>query len=160
MQRKATPADFESLYQVYMDPSTNPFMSFEVMEREEFLPLYNDMLRPGDLYVYEVNGKVAATYKLIRKTHRMSHIAYLGAFAIHPDFRGSGLGSQVLQDCTAQLQEDGVKRLELLVVSDNHRAIEFYKRHGFEVEGILKRFIKRRDSAEYLDELAMAKLLS
>lgn len=160
MERKATRHDFEAVYQIYMDPDNNPFMSYELMDREEFEPLFAEMIDSGELYVYELEGRIAASYKVTRRAHRMSHIAYLGGFAVHPEFRGRGIGSRVLNDLEARLRQDGAKRFELLVVSDNPKAIEFYLKHGFEHEGTLKKFLKRSNSECYLDELMMAKLLS
>jgi ribosomal protein S18 acetylase RimI-like enzyme len=69
------------------------------------------------------------------------------------------LGTQVMAEILNNLRDQGVTRLELLVVSDNRKAIEFYKKLGFEVEGVLKHFLKRAASDDYVDELAMALIL-
>lgn len=159
MERKATLDDCEAVYQAYMDPQNNPFMLYEMMERSEFAPIFEEMVKADNLWVSEARGAVAATYRLIRKTHRLSHVAYLGGFAVHPNFRAQGSGSQALEELTARLKREGVKRFELLVVTDNLRAINFYKRHGFEEEGVMKQFLKRQNSDEYVDELMMAKML-
>lgn len=159
MRRKATPQDFEALYETYMDAGNNPFMLWEIMDKEAFLPIVREMVAAGDLYVYEVDGEVVAVYRLTRKQHRLSHVAYLGSFAVHPRFKGLALGTQVMSDIIRDLSDAGVTRLELLVVSDNQKAIEFYKKLGFEVEGVLKHFLKRAASDDYVDELAMALIL-
>ena len=160
MRRKATLNDFEALYETYMDERNNPFMLWEIMERESFLPIVREMIAAGDLYVYEVDGVVAAAYRLTRRQHRLSHVAYLGSFAVHPQFKGTALGTHLMLDLIDDLRSEGVKRLELLVVTDNHKAVEFYMRLGFEVEGMLKGFLKRANSDEYVDELAMALFLN
>jgi len=159
MERKATEDDFDALYEIYMDPTNNPFILYEPMDREMFLPIMRELLATGEQYVYEIDGKVAASYRVTRKQHRMSHIAYLGTFAVHPEFKSRGVGKRVVEDLIERLRRDGMKRLELLVVIDNHKAIDFYKRLGFEVEGVLKKFLKRKNSDEYVDELAMALML-
>lgn len=159
MERKATIEDFETVYEIYMDEVNNPFMTFEIITQEQFRPIFEQILAVKDLYVYESEGHITATYRIVRKQYRMSHIAYFGSFAMHPNYRGKGLGKRIMLEIIARLQRDGIKRLELLVVSDNKRAIEFYKQLGFQVEGIFKCFLKRANSDEYLDELAMAKLL-
>ncbi len=159
MRRKATPQDFEALYETYMDGGNNPFMLWEIMDKESFLPIVREMVAAGDLYVYEVDGEVAAVYRLTRKHHRLSHVAYLGSFAVHPRFKGRALGTQVMSEIINGLRAKGVTRLELLVVSDNRKAIEFYKKLGFEVEGVLKHVLKRAASDDYVDELAMALIL-
>lgn len=160
MERKAVIDDFDAIYEIYMDTENNPFLLFEIMDKEAFRPLVGDMVSCGDVYVYEVGGRVAATYRLIRRSHRLSHIVYLGGLALHPDFKSLGLGSRIMNEIIARLTKEGIKRLELLVVTDNHKAIQFYKSLGFEVEGIFKQFLKRQSSDDYVDELAMAKLLA
>jgi hypothetical protein len=60
MRRKATPQDFEALYETYMDAGNNPFMLWEIMDKEAFLPIVREMVAAGELYVYEVDGEVAA----------------------------------------------------------------------------------------------------
>ena len=135
MRRKATLGDFEALYETYMDAENNPFMLWEIMDRESFLPIIREMVGAGDLFVYEIEGAVAAAYRLTRKQHRLSHVAYLGSFAVHPRFKRKGLGSQVMYELMEDVSSQGVKRLELLVVNDNKKAVEFYKKLGFKVEG-------------------------
>jgi RimJ/RimL family protein N-acetyltransferase len=159
MQRKATEADFDIIYDIYMDPVNNPFLLFEPMPRLEFAPIYQTILAAGDCFVYEAEGRIISTYRIQRKSHRLSHIAYLGGFAMHPEFRGRGLGKKIMLEIISWLKNDGVKRFELLVVCDNERAINFYKKLGFEEEGRLRCFLKRANSPEYLDEISMAKLL-
>ena len=159
MERKATLADFGVLYEIYMDRVNNPFMTFEIMSPEAFRPVFREMLDADDLYVYESGDRIASTYRIVRKQHRISHIAYFGSFAMHPDFRGKGLGKRIMLEVIDRLRKEGVKRLELLVVCDNERAIGFYKHLGFQTEGILKCFLKRANSDKYLDELVMAKII-
>lgn len=159
MERLASIADFEVVYSIYMDEANNPFMTFEIMSREDFRPIFQQMLAASDVYVYEIGKEIVAVYRITRKQYRTSHIAYFGSFAMHPMHRGRGYGKRVMLDIIERLRSGGVKRLELLVVCDNERAIGFYRRLGFEVEGTLKCFLKRANSDEYLDELMMAKIL-
>lgn len=112
MKRKATLGDFDALYETYMDETNNPFMLFEIMDHESFLPIFQEMLAAGDLYVYEVDGRVAASYRLTRKQHRLSHVEYLGSFAVHPGFKSKGVGKQVMKDLIEDLHSAGLKRLE------------------------------------------------
>lgn len=78
---------------------------------------------------------------------------------MHPEYRGRGLGKKIMQEIMARLKNEGIKRLELFVVCDNERAINFYKKLGFLIEGRMKYFLKRDNSPDYLDELVMAKYL-
>jgi putative acetyltransferase len=159
MERLASIADFEVVCSIYMDEANNPFMTFEIMSREDFRPIFQQMLAAADVYVYEIDNEIVAVYRITRKHYRTSHIAYFGSFAMHPTHRGRGYGKQVMLHVIDKLRREGIKRLELLVVCDNERAIGFYRRLGFEIEGTLKCFLKRANSDDYLDELMMAKIL-
>ena len=71
-------------------------MTFEIMSQEAFRPVFREMHEVDDLYVYEAGGRVASTFRIARKQHQISHIAYFGSFTIHPDFRGKGLGRLIM----------------------------------------------------------------
>ncbi|WP_319475481.1 GNAT family N-acetyltransferase [Marispirochaeta aestuarii] len=159
MERKATIDDIDSIYDIYMDEYNNPYMTFEIMDKVSFIPVYKDILASNDIYVYEIDGKIASTYRIQNKQFRISHISYFGSFAMHPNFRGKGYGKKIMDSIIKRLQTEGKKRIELFVVSDNKRAIRFYQKFGFVQEGIMKYFLKRENSPEYLDELIMAKYL-
>jgi RimJ/RimL family protein N-acetyltransferase len=159
LERLATPNDFNSIYEIYMDIENNPFLIFEIMKQELFLPIYEKILYEQNTYVYEIDDQVASTYRIQYKQYKLSHIAYFGRFAMHPAFRGQGFGKEIMKQIISRLKKEGKKRLELFVVSDNTRAISFYKKFGFIEEGRLKYYFKRTDSPDYLDELVMAKYL-
>jgi RimJ/RimL family protein N-acetyltransferase len=53
--------------------------------------------------------------------------------------------------------ENGVKRLELSVMTHNERGIALYKKMGFEIEGIKKASIFV--NGVYVDEYLMSKIL-
>lgn len=159
MQRNATPEDFEAVFAIYNDPRNNPFMTFEIMERSEFQSLFVSMLQAQDLYVFEVEGQIASAYRIQRKTHRLRHIAYFGSFAMHPNFRGQGIGKRIMRELLARLASEGIRRIELVVVCDNLRALEFYRSLGFQQEGLLRGVLKRANSPEFLDQFLLAKPL-
>ncbi len=70
---------------------------------------------------------------------------------------GHRLGSRLLEALEAWAVAHGIARLELTVMSHNKRAIALYQKLGYQIEGLRKRSI--RVQGEYIDELAMAKLL-
>jgi ribosomal protein S18 acetylase RimI-like enzyme len=49
--------------------------------------------------------------------------------------QGGGLGSRLLAETLAWLEQDGPRRLWIGVWSENHAAQRLYARHGFEVVG-------------------------
>ncbi len=51
-------------------------------------------------------------------------------------FRGTGAARQMLEECITAAREAGKHRLLLGVHAENHRALAFYRKHGFAQAGI------------------------
>jgi RimJ/RimL family protein N-acetyltransferase len=157
--RPASLKDFDAVYGLYMDEETNLFLTYDPMEKKAFEPLYIELLTTGTLYVADLNGEVAASYRLIPKTHRQSDTVYLGGFVIKPSLKGKGLGTQALQHIRDKALEKGVKRIELTVDLHNEAAINLYKKLGFVTEGIVRKSYKLSSGNEYYDEYLMGLVL-
>ncbi|UFJ43312.1 GNAT family N-acetyltransferase [Brevibacillus humidisoli] len=54
------------------------------------------------------------------------------------DFWGYGIGKHLLQASISWADSNGIKKMTLQVLERNEKAIELYKRFGFEIEGIPK----------------------
>ncbi len=87
---------------------------------------------------------------------RRSHTGDIGMF-VHDDYHNQGIGSALLE-ALLQFADNGLglQRIELTVYMDNAGAIHLYKKHGFQVEGILRCFARR--DGEYVDAYMMARL--
>jgi RimJ/RimL family protein N-acetyltransferase len=72
-------------------------------------------------------------------------------------FTGQGIGTQLFLAMEDWARNLGILRLELTVMTRNHAAVALYQKHGFEIEGTMRRtmFI----DGDYIDEYVMAKLL-
>jgi putative acetyltransferase len=112
--------------------------------------------RWGDLrLVALVEGKIVGSLGLDRFEGRRSHAAAFG-MAVHDDYTGRGVGSALMQAMIDHADRWlGLKRLELTVWTDNHRAIALYERFGFEREGVLRDYALR--DGVFVDALAMAR---
>ena len=66
---------------------------------------------------------------------------------------------KIMQELIRDLRVDGVRRIELRVEADNKRAINFYKKLGFEAEGTLRKYMKRESDVDYVDVHIMGLLL-
>jgi putative acetyltransferase len=159
MRRKTTREDFDQVYEIYMDETVNPFVNFEIMNKESFRPIFDEMIKCGGLQVYELEGEVISALVISRFQHRLKHLAYIGAFGIKRSYQGKGIGTKIMQELISDLQADGVRRIELRVEADNMRAISFYKKLGFEAEGTLRKYMKRKKDADYVDVRIMGLLL-
>ena len=74
-----------------------------------------------------------------------------------PEYRGKGIGSQLLKAVLDHSKRFGLEKVELQVYTTNSSAIALYKKFGFEQEGIIKKY--RKLDGEYFDCLAMGKFL-
>ena len=63
----------------------------------------------------------------------------------------------MLQDVLTRLEQSGVLRFELQVEADNPRRIAFYRKLGFEREGVQRKAYKRLAEPQYIDEVVMVK---
>lgn len=73
-------------------------------------------------------------------------------------FTSQGIGTELFKEIERWANENQIHRLELTVMIHNQKAIGFYKKMGFEIEGIRKHSLLVNDS--YVDEYYMAKLLN
>jgi ribosomal-protein-alanine N-acetyltransferase len=64
--------------------------------------------------------------------------AHVVNLAVHPSYRGKGIGRLILLALLEIAQRKGMKRLTLEVRRSNVNAIRFYKRFGFQQRGIRK----------------------
>ena len=82
-----------------------------------------------------------------------AHCGRLG-MGVHQDFRGQGIGTQLLAQAMEKSREKGLERIELEVYGSNESAIRFYERAGFVVEGVKKK--GRKLDGAYDDLVQMA----
>ena len=66
------------------------------------------------------------------------HVGSLGMGVIK-SHRGRGIGKRLIEATIERAFEQGMTRIELEVFSSNTRAIQLYKKFGFEHEGIKRR---------------------
>jgi GNAT superfamily N-acetyltransferase len=63
--------------------------------------------------------------------------AYLRLLLVAEAYQGTGLGSRLLEWVERTARERGARHLYLLATTDNHRARQFYDRHGYRHVGDL-----------------------
>jgi RimJ/RimL family protein N-acetyltransferase len=159
MRRLATINDLEEVFAIYMHETVVPYLSYDPMPLDDFRTIYESLVKRGTFFVYEMDGQVAGFYEASRYYGRAQHVAYLGSLAVRPDVHGSGVAEEMMNDAIANLHAEGAKRVELFVEVDNPRAIRFYQKMGFAIEGTLRKFVKRANEDHYTDEFVMGLLL-
>lgn len=83
----------------------------------------------------------------------LAHVGVLG-IALAPDFRGKGLGEQLMRAAIEAGWRYGFRRIELSVYTHNIRAKALYLKLGFVEEGVRRARVKIGD--EYFDDWIMA----
>ena len=90
------------------------------------------------------------------KYRRIRHQVLL-AVGILKGYRNRGIGTQLFTVMEDWARKNGIRRLELLVQTNNKAGIALYRKMGFQIEGT------KRESycidGEYIDEYLMAKIL-
>lgn len=109
------------------------------------------------IFVAEAEGRLVGyiagmggDYQRNRKT---VHIV----IGILQSYSGQGIGKRLFQALEEWAVEQGIHRLELVVMTHNQRGIALYQRMGYQVEGV-----KRDDlyvDGGFIDQYMMAKLL-
>jgi len=155
----ASKNDFIAVYDLYMDEEANKYLTYDPMSKEDFSPIYDQLLQTDSLYIVKKDSDVVATYRLISKTDRQAHICYLGGFTIKNNMQGRGLGKEVLSSIKKTAEEKGKKRIELTVDLNNMPAIALYEKMGFLVEGVVRKGCWLASTGEYHDEYLMGLII-
>lgn len=160
MNRLAKAEDFSFIYRLYMHPENNRWLLYDEMDEDAFKPIFEELVKRGHLYVYEVDGIPAGMFKLQPMRYRNSHIVYLGGVAIDSAYKGKGHGSTLVSESVSIAAQMGFTRMELTVATLNEKAIRLYEQHGFQKEGVLKNYSYLKKEGIYLDEWVMSLVIS
>jgi ribosomal protein S18 acetylase RimI-like enzyme len=85
------------------------------------------------------------------------HKGVIWGMYVKPRLHGSGLAPALL-NTVVEFAKTQVEQVQLTVVTNNHRAIGFYKTAGFCVYGVEKNALKTGE--HYFDELLMVRFLT
>lgn len=158
MTRKADNNDFNFVYELYMHPQVNPYLLYELMDADNFEPIYKDLINQQLIYVYSNDDQPVGMFKLIPLQYRSDHIVYLGGLAIDPACAGRGEGIRMLNEIIALAGKLGFLRMELSVAINNEKAIALYEKAGFQKEGVLRKYTHLKSKQLFVDEVMMSYL--
>jgi len=87
----------------------------------------------GQILVLRESGSLVGMVNLLFtiSTALGGQVTILEDMVVHPDYRGSGAGSKLLQAAIDFAKSAGCRRITLLTDKTNEAAQRFYKRHGF-----------------------------
>jgi len=155
--RRATVHDLDYLLELQADSEVSPFLSAgRAATSEDLLAEIERSISEPELF-----GRLLVEVPLEREwrvagaidfecSNRRSRIAYVGGLAIHPDFRGRGLGAEAIQALARLLfAELGYHRLEAGVYGFNERGMAAVESAGFVREGVKR--LAYRPHGEWVD---------
>lgn len=109
------------------------------------------------MLVVEVDGQIIGMGNIATfGSMKQSHVAEIGLSLIK-EYWGYGICSLLMEDLLDFSKNVGLEVITLEVVTENKRAIELYKKFGFEIVGTLKKRLKHNCS--YFDSYVMELLL-
>lgn len=151
--RRATSDDFDALYEIWMQDHINPFMSFELMSKEAFKPIFESMFKDSDIYVIEDNGQIVAVKRMDFGTDDHAHIAEYASFGVHKDHLRKGYGELFYSFFLEVIQRErpDITRIEFSQESDNDPALRLANKMGFSVEAIFPDWLPR-DTGTHKDK--------
>jgi GNAT superfamily N-acetyltransferase len=87
----------------------------------------------GSILVAEAEGKVVGMVSLLASvsTALGGPVAWLEDLVVAPEWRGQGLGRLLVKEALAEARRRAWRRLSLLTDTDNGRAHQLYRDHGF-----------------------------
>lgn len=128
--RAYQPDDFDALYK--LDQSCFPRgIAYSKTTLRYFLSLASAEC------LLAVEHDNVAGFILCERDGALAHIITLDVAEGH---RRSGVGSRLLNAAEKNLITQGVRTVFLETAVDNHAAVNFWSRHGYMKEGILKRY--------------------
>jgi RimJ/RimL family protein N-acetyltransferase len=99
---------------------------------------------PGRSAAWVLEDETGGIVGVLGAHERITGVLSLG-MAVVASARGRGGGKQLLDAVVAYGREVGAHKVDLEAWLDNGRAIAFYARAGFEVEGVRREHYRRRD---------------
>ena len=116
------------------------------------------MLQGNEVKVLAFVGKeLVGSADIIRNVRRMNHFGEM-AFSIKKEYRGTGIGHEMMQILIDIAKQLGLRYLELSVFANNIAGHNLYKKVGFKEVGRIPEKFSYRGS--YEDAIIMVKKLS
>ena len=147
--RAMRPDDFDAVQEIFRTVHAMHQENRPDLYRKLDAPLsrtyYTQMVEnPGGIALCaECGGKVAGVAYTYMKAPTENPVmvpritAFMDDLAVHPDFRGQGIGRALLEGSRKQALARGAVSLELMVWAFNQNAIEFYEHAGMTPRSII-----------------------
>jgi len=155
-QREAD--DSQALYELLCQPLCKRGMISEPFTSAAHFRSWIDGAGPNKFEIVATNkNDVAGFAGLFLCGENRKHVGWVTLF-VHDRFQSRGIGASLIQTIVAAADRVfGLRRVELTVICENQRAIDLYRRFGFEIEGRHDCFARR--GGEYIDVYTMSRVV-
>jgi len=155
--RRAGIHDLDYLLGLQVEPDVAPFLSAgRAATREELMEeIQRSLVEPEAFGRLMIETPLEREWRLagaigFERTNKRSRIASIGGLAVHPDFRGRGLGKAAVRELARVLFKDlDYHRLEAGVYSFNEHGMAAIENAGFVREGVKR--LAYRPADEWVD---------
>lgn len=133
--RKASIADFEQIHTLFME-----FSEFEKLPHR-MINTVEQMKKEANFFnclvVETVDKEIAGyvSYFFCYYTWTGKSM-YMDDLYVRPQFRGTGIGTQLINEVIKEAKETGCHKLRWQVSNWNTPAIDFYKKIGAEIDSV------------------------
>jgi ribosomal protein S18 acetylase RimI-like enzyme len=147
--RLCQPGDFESLYAIeeacFQPPLRFPRGYIRRLASSE----------AAATWVAEDNGRIAGFAIVEWSSHACGAVAYIQTIEVDRQYRGRGIGSELLRRMEFSARQAGAVLIWLHVEAENGKAIRLYERHGYRLEGKEENYYAQsRDALLYVKRLS------
>lgn len=127
---KINKIDLESIHS-YLINRNNDFTP-PLSEKLDIYEFASKMFKYANIYTVSYQDSIVGMTGCYANNFKTLE-AYITNTSIHPSYYGTGLASELMKFCIKDISSKGFKSIKLEVHKDNARAINFYKKMGFEI---------------------------
>ena len=112
----------------------------ELLMADESEKVVNSYINDGELYAIEQgNGRAG----VILFTFHEDKVVELKNMAVHPEYRGKGIGKQVINEAFSVFKERGFHKMIVGTANSSIDNLAFYQKAGFRIKDIKKGFFEK-----------------
>lgn len=132
----------EEINRKMVNEGVEPYTNLENGFEEDYLDSFYEN-KDNIIFVAEHNNKVIGFLSV--NNYKEDGYIYLDDYYIREEYRGKGIGSELMNMAISYAKEDHVDRIMTHVESANKSSIDFYKNRGFQTEEVQghRLFIKK-----------------
>ena len=132
----------EEINRKMVNEGVEPYTNLENGFEENYLDSFYEN-KDNIIFVAEHNNKVIGFLSV--NNYKEDGYIYLDDYYIREEYRGKGIGSELMNMAISYAKEDHVDRIMTHVESANKSSIDFYKNRGFQTEEVQghRLFIKK-----------------